>query len=117
MQYIIVACRTLMFQAQVFLLQVIKRQLEEGVERRRIGLVSKGAPARQHSDILTEDGEKVLVLPYMTRLGVAQFRGGWPFSGESSDMRRQLMQSSLPFWPPSAGAWTAEGRQAQPNLG
>ena len=29
------------------------------MERRRIGLVSKGAPARQHSDILTEDGEKV----------------------------------------------------------
>lgn len=40
-------------------LQVIKRQLEEGVERRRIGLISKGAPARQHSEILTEDGEQV----------------------------------------------------------
>jgi aminomethyltransferase len=39
--------------------EVIKRQLEEGVDRRRVGLVSKGAPARQHSDILTEDGEKV----------------------------------------------------------
>jgi hypothetical protein len=40
-------------------LQVIKRQLEEGVERRRVGLISQGAPARQHSDILTEDGQKV----------------------------------------------------------
>ena len=39
--------------------QVIKRQLEEGVDRRRVGLISQGAPARQHSDILTEDGQKV----------------------------------------------------------
>ena len=38
---------------------MIKEQLENGVERRRVGLVSKGAPARQHSPILTEDGEEV----------------------------------------------------------
>jgi aminomethyltransferase len=39
--------------------EVIKRQLEEGVDRRRVGLISTGAPARQHSDILTEDGQKI----------------------------------------------------------
>lgn len=41
-------------------LQVIKKQVEEGVDRRRVGFVSKGAPARQHSEIQTPDGEKVL---------------------------------------------------------
>ena len=38
--------------------QVIKKQLAEGVSTRRVGLVSTGAPARQHSDITTPDGEK-----------------------------------------------------------
>ena len=41
-------------------LQVIKKQVEDGVDRRRVGFVSKGAPARQHSEIQTADGEKVL---------------------------------------------------------
>ena len=40
------------------LAQVIKKQLAEGVSTRRVGLVSTGAPARQHSDITTPDGEK-----------------------------------------------------------
>lgn len=39
--------------------EVIKRQMEEGVDKRRVGLVSSGAPARQHSDVLTPEGEKV----------------------------------------------------------
>ena len=33
------------------LLQVIKQQLADGVSQRRVGLVSSGAPARQHSEV------------------------------------------------------------------
>ena len=40
-------------------MQVIKKQMADGVSRRRVGFVSKGAPARQHSEIQTADGEKV----------------------------------------------------------
>ena len=39
--------------------QVIKKQLAEGVSRRRVGFVSAGAPARQHSEILNKDGKVV----------------------------------------------------------
>ena len=35
--------------------------MDEGVDSRRVGLLSKGAPARQHSKILNEDGEEVIV--------------------------------------------------------
>ncbi len=39
---------------------VIKKQLADGVSRKRVGLlVGKGAPARQHADIVTADGSKV----------------------------------------------------------
>lgn len=38
---------------------VIKKQLADGVSVRRVGFISAGAPARQHSDILTPDGKKV----------------------------------------------------------
>eukprot|EP00887_Chlorella_sp_A99_P003441 scaffold7.g3441.t1 len=38
---------------------VIKKQLADGVSVRRVGLVSAGAPARQHSEILTPEGQKV----------------------------------------------------------
>ena len=38
---------------------VIKRQLADGVAQRRVGFVSSGAPARQHSEITTPDGKKV----------------------------------------------------------
>ena len=39
---------------------VIKKQLADGVSRKRVGLlVGKGAPARQHADIVTADGAKV----------------------------------------------------------
>lgn len=38
---------------------VIKRQLEEGVSRRRVGLVTVGAPAREHSAITLADGTVV----------------------------------------------------------
>lgn len=44
------------------MLQVIKKQMEEGVSQRRVGFISKGAPARQHSEIQTPDGEKVLYI-------------------------------------------------------
>ena len=33
--------------------------MEEGVSRRRVGFISKGAPARQHSEIQTPEGETV----------------------------------------------------------
>jgi hypothetical protein len=39
--------------------QVIKKQLADGVSIRRVGLVSTGAPARQHSEILTMEGKQV----------------------------------------------------------
>jgi aminomethyltransferase len=40
--------------------EVIKEQLENGVSQRRVGfLVGKGAPARQHSDVTTTDGQKI----------------------------------------------------------
>lgn len=39
--------------------EVIKKQLADGVAIRRVGLVSSGAPARQHSEILTPDGTRV----------------------------------------------------------
>ena len=38
---------------------VIKRQLQEGVTRKRVGLLSKGAPARSHAVILDGEGNKV----------------------------------------------------------
>ena len=40
-------------------MQVIKKQLAEGVSQRRVGLVSTGAPARQHSKIFTMEGKEV----------------------------------------------------------
>lgn len=39
--------------------EVIKKQLESGVSVRRVGLVSTGAPARQHSEIRDLQGKKV----------------------------------------------------------
>lgn len=39
--------------------EVIKRQLADGVSKRRVGFVSSGAPARQHSAITTPSGETV----------------------------------------------------------
>ena len=39
--------------------QVIKQQLADGVSVRRVGFVSSGAPARQHSEILTPEGQRV----------------------------------------------------------
>lgn len=39
--------------------EVIKQQLAEGVPNRRVGFVSSGAPARQHSDIVTPEGQRV----------------------------------------------------------
>lgn len=40
--------------------QVIKKQLAEGVTRRRVGLVApSGAPPREHAEILSEDGKKI----------------------------------------------------------
>ena len=39
--------------------QIIKKQLQDGVDIRRVGLVAGGAPPRQHSEILNEAGEKV----------------------------------------------------------
>lgn len=38
---------------------VIQKQLADGVAVRRVGLVSAGAPARQHSTLLAEDGTKI----------------------------------------------------------
>jgi aminomethyltransferase len=38
---------------------VIKKQLADGVTQRRVGFVCKGAPARQHSDVITPEGQKV----------------------------------------------------------
>jgi len=39
--------------------EVIKQQIADGVEKRRIGLISKGPPARQHSEIQNDEGETV----------------------------------------------------------
>ena len=39
--------------------QVIKKQLADGVSKRRVGFVSTGAPARQHSQVVTPDGVPV----------------------------------------------------------
>ncbi|PNW85588.1 hypothetical protein CHLRE_03g193750v5 [Chlamydomonas reinhardtii] len=38
---------------------IIKKQLAEGVSKRRVGFVSTGAPARQHSVVSTPDGKVV----------------------------------------------------------
>ena len=39
---------------------VIKQKLEEGFTKRRVGfIVGKGAPARAHSKVLSEDGEEI----------------------------------------------------------
>ena len=43
--------------------------MDEGVDSRRVGLLSTGAPARQHSKIFTEDGEEVCVCSCLTCLG------------------------------------------------
>jgi aminomethyltransferase len=39
--------------------EIVKKQLADGVSMRRVGLVSGGAPARQHSAILLPDGTRV----------------------------------------------------------
>ncbi|KAL6781479.1 GCST1 [Auxenochlorella protothecoides x Auxenochlorella symbiontica] len=39
--------------------EVIKRQLADGVKQRRVGLLSSGPPARQHSPILDGEGRTV----------------------------------------------------------
>ena len=39
--------------------QIIKQQMADGVKMRRVGFVSKGAPARAHSEVQTPDGETV----------------------------------------------------------
>jgi len=39
--------------------EIIKQQIADGVSQRRVGLVSSGAPARQHSAIVAADGTKV----------------------------------------------------------
>lgn len=39
--------------------QIIKKQMDEGVGERRVGFLSKGAPARQHSKIYNENDEEV----------------------------------------------------------
>lgn len=39
--------------------EVIRQQLADGVSVRRVGFVSTGAPPRQHSAVLTPEGEKV----------------------------------------------------------
>ena len=41
------------------MMQIIKKQLAEGVSQRRVGLVSTGAPPRQHSKIMTMEGKEV----------------------------------------------------------
>ena len=38
---------------------MIQKQLAEGVTRRRVGFISAGAPARQHSEILAADGKVI----------------------------------------------------------
>ncbi|KAK9816539.1 hypothetical protein WJX72_001715 [[Myrmecia] bisecta] len=37
----------------------IKGELENGASIKRIGLISEGAPSRQHSELLTRDGQKI----------------------------------------------------------
>jgi len=39
--------------------EVIKKQLAEGVSKKRVGFISSGAPARQHSEILGPDGKVI----------------------------------------------------------
>eukprot|EP00877_Chromochloris_zofingiensis_P001110 jgi/Chrzof1/109/Cz01g03240.t1 len=39
--------------------EVIKQQLADGVSKRRVGFISSGAPARQHSEVVTADGQVV----------------------------------------------------------
>eukprot|EP00775_Hariotina_reticulata_P006762 gene6762-6979_t len=39
--------------------EVIKQQLADGVPIRRVGFISSGAPARQHSEIKTPEGEVI----------------------------------------------------------
>lgn len=48
--------------------QKIKKQLAEGVSQRRVGLISTGAPARQHSRILTMEGKEVSILAALAAL-------------------------------------------------
>ena len=40
-------------------MQVIKDQLAKGVSKRRVGFISTGAPARQHSEILSKEGKVI----------------------------------------------------------
>jgi hypothetical protein len=57
---LVAACRIhRCFEVVVSCEQVIKKQLADGVSMRRVGLVSTGAPARQHSEILSADGKPV----------------------------------------------------------
>jgi aminomethyltransferase len=39
--------------------QVVQQQLADGVPIRRVGFISSGAPARQHSEITTPEGEVI----------------------------------------------------------
>jgi hypothetical protein len=39
--------------------RVIRKQIAEGITRRRVGILSVGAPARAGSDIVNAEGVKV----------------------------------------------------------
>ena len=53
--------------------QVIKKQMDEGVDSRRVGFVSTGAPARQHSKIFTEEGEEVAPVVQQNLIDIVEF--------------------------------------------
>jgi aminomethyltransferase len=97
--------------------EVILEQLQpkskggQGVERRRVGLVVEGAPAREGAEIVDEKGEKIGVItsgcPSPTlgkNIAMGYIRDGFHKSGTSVDVvvrgkKRKAQVTKMPFVP------------------
>ena len=97
--------------------EVIQRQLQpkskggEGVERRRVGLIVEGAPAREGADIVDEKGEKIGVItsgcpsPTLDKnIAMGYIKDGFHKSGTSVDVvvrgkKRKAQVTKMPFVP------------------
>lgn len=80
------------------------------MERRRVGLVSTGAPARQHSDILTEDGEKVTPSCGVCKLQPRQHAEHCPAVQRSIDV-------VPPQWRPCSAMYAGQNRVVLLQIG
>jgi len=98
--------------AEIILQQLIpKSKGGSGVERRRIGLVVEGAPAREGTEIVGEDGEKIGVItsgcpsPTLKKnVAMGYIKDGFHKSGTNVEVvirgkKRKAQVTKMPFVP------------------